>query len=161
MTMATKTTNVKTKTATPKTARPKTAKQQAATRRAANARRAAKRRQERQERQDWLGTVAVPLLVAEQATEVPAALEPELRFDLMPPAALRAAARRFGLGAVKFGDRTWESGGRQFQERNISRLIGHLQAYMETGDTIKPNSDAIVCRAMMLCFYEYVSPLVG
>ena len=81
-----------------------------------------------------------------------------MRFDLIPSTALRALARRLALGAKKHGERNWEQGGEEFRKATISHLIAHLQEYMEHGDAIEANTDAIICNAAFLCFFESRTP---
>lgn len=85
--------------------------------------------------------------------------EQGFRFDLIPPASLRAMARRLKLGAEKHGERNWERGGETFRQATISHLFDHLQAYMDRGG--QENVDAIICNAAFLCFFEERKPLRG
>lgn len=82
--------------------------------------------------------------------------EQQERYDLMPPAALRALARRLGVGAKKHGDRNWESGGPEFRAATLSHLLAHITDYMEHGG--QENTDAIICNAAFLCHFEECIP---
>ena len=82
--------------------------------------------------------------------------EQEFRFDLIPPPALRAMARRLKLGAEKHGERNWERGGERFRQATISHLLDHVQAYMDGGG--RENADAIITNAAFLCHFEERSP---
>ena len=83
------------------------------------------------------------------------------RFDLIPPAALEALARRLGLGADKHGARNWEKGGEDFRQATISHLQKHLADYMRDGNKRDGNTDAIICNAAFLCFFEESMPYSG
>lgn len=48
-----------------------------------------------------------------------------LRFDLIPPAALRALAERYGIGAVIHGEVNWQKG------IPFSANIYHMQSHLE------------------------------
>lgn len=81
-----------------------------------------------------------------------------VRYDLIPPVSLKALATRLSLGAEKHGERNWESGGEEFRQATISHLMAHLIDYMENGNTNEANTDAIICNAAFLCFYEDKMP---
>ena len=52
------------------------------------------------------------------------------RFDLLPPRAIRAVARRFEQGAEKYGDRNWEQGepiGRSYLDSGLRHAFQALQ----------------------------------
>lgn len=55
------------------------------------------------------------------------------RFDLIPPEANTANARRFGLGCLKHGEENWKGGGAAFIRQCINHALGHLNSLMENG----------------------------
>lgn len=61
------------------------------------------------------------------------------RFDLIPPEFLRALARHFEGGAVKYGDRNWERG--QPLSRYLDSALRHGTAVL-AGDTDEPHAEA-------------------
>jgi len=82
----------------------------------------------------------------------------EVRFDLVPRAAVEGLARRLTLGATKHGENNWRSGGKEFRKATISHLMGHLLDYMENGNANDANTDAIICNAAFLCHFEKIDP---
>lgn len=55
------------------------------------------------------------------------------RFDLIPPEANIANARRFGLGAVKHGEENWKGGGAAFIRQCINHAFAHLNSLVQNG----------------------------
>lgn len=78
------------------------------------------------------------------------------RFDLMPPAALRAMARRLKKGAPKYGENSWKRGGEKYRRATISHLLEHAASYLERGG--QDNTDAIITNAAFLCHFEERRP---
>lgn len=62
------------------------------------------------------------------------------RFDLISPVGTRRLARRYELGAVKYGDRNWQNG--MPIGRCIDSALRHLTQYME-GDTSEDHLAAV------------------
>lgn len=81
----------------------------------------------------------------------------DVRYDLCPPVALEAMARRLAVGAEKHGERNWENGGEEFRQATISHLLAHIVDYMRNGG--RENTDAIICNAAFLCHFEEKIPL--
>lgn len=71
------------------------------------------------------------------------------RYDLLPPAAIRAIARHFEAGAVKYADRNWEKG--IPLSRFLSSGLRHTFAVLE-GLTDEDHASAAVWNLM--CFIE-------
>jgi hypothetical protein len=80
------------------------------------------------------------------------------RYDLIPKEAIDAIARRLALGAQKHGENNWKSGGAEFRKATINHLIKHLLNYAEQGNADDANSDAIICNAAFLCYFESRDP---
>jgi hypothetical protein len=77
------------------------------------------------------------------------------RFDLIPPEADEAMARRFGLGAKKHGEGNWKGGGKDF----IKACINHAKAHeahlgKAAGKGDDNDLDAIICNWGMLCWFR-------
>ncbi len=81
------------------------------------------------------------------------------RYDLIPRESLDAMARRLELGAAKHGENNWRQGGEEFRKATICHLFNHLLDYLENGNANDANTDAIICNAAFLCFYEKRQPL--
>ena len=82
----------------------------------------------------------------------------ELRYDLLPKAAIAALGRRLTLGAKHYGENNWRGGGEQFRKDTISRLIAHLNDYIKNGNAGEANTDAIICNAAFLWHFEEREP---
>jgi hypothetical protein len=83
--------------------------------------------------------------------------KPERR-ELIPSAAIDALARRLALGAERHGEGNWKLGGPDFRKATINHLIAHCFDYLENGDEFEANTDAIICNAAFLCWYEKQIP---
>lgn len=83
------------------------------------------------------------------------------RYELIPKEAVEAIARRLTIGAEKHGENNWRNGGEAFRRATISHLMKHLLDYIETGNNGDANTDAIVCNAAFLCYFEARAPYVG
>lgn len=81
------------------------------------------------------------------------------RYDLIPREAIDAMARRLELGASRHGENNWKQGGEEFRKATINHLFNHLLDYLERGNTSEANTDAIICNAAFLCFYEEKIPI--
>lgn len=81
------------------------------------------------------------------------------RYDLIPREAIDAMARRLEIGAKRHGENNWREGGEEFRKATVNHLINHLLDYLENGNTVDMNTDAIICNAAFLCFYEKREPL--
>jgi hypothetical protein len=84
--------------------------------------------------------------------------EMQERYDLIPKEAMDAIARRLALGAAKHGENNWRSGGPEFRKATINHLIRHLLNYKESGNADDANTDAIICNAAFLCYFEAKAP---
>jgi hypothetical protein len=82
------------------------------------------------------------------------------RLDLIPREALAALGRRLALGAQKHGENNWRGGGDDFRKATINHLVIHLYDYIENGNATDANTDAIICNAAFLCFFEAKKPLL-
>jgi hypothetical protein len=80
------------------------------------------------------------------------------RYDLIPKAAMDALARRLGLGAAQHGENNWRGGGEKFRKATLNHLMRHLLDYIENGNARDANSDAIICNAAFLCYFEAQEP---
>lgn len=74
------------------------------------------------------------------------------RYDLIPFAGMQACARRFAYGAVRHGDRNWESGGEEFAEATVNHLLKHAGKFSQYRK--QDDLDAIICNAMMLAHFK-------
>ena len=81
-----------------------------------------------------------------------------LRFDLIPREAIDALSRRLAYGAQIHGEHNWRSGGEGFRQATINHLVKHLMDYLENGNADEANTDAIICNAAFLCYFEAMSP---
>lgn len=77
------------------------------------------------------------------------------RFDLIPVAALRRLAERFGYGATKHGDHNYKQGVNdpQFIRDRQNHLIEHAVKYAN-GDRSTDHLGAVMCNAAMLAELE-------
>ena len=82
-------------------------------------------------------------------------------YELIPKEAMVALARRLALGAATHGKNNWRKGGNDFREATIRHLFKHLLDYAESGNASDANTDAIICNAAFLCFYELREPFKG
>lgn len=82
----------------------------------------------------------------------------DINYELIPKAALDALGRRLTLGMPKHGRDNWRKGGVEFVNATISHLQQHLADYVENGNANDGNTDAIICNAAFLCFYELKYP---
>lgn len=73
------------------------------------------------------------------------------RFDLLPPLALMRLARRYELGAAKYGERNWENG--IPASRCISAALRHLMQYM-AGETDEDHLAAVAWNVLAVMEYE-------
>ena len=80
------------------------------------------------------------------------------RYDLIPKEAIEAIARRLALGAEAHGENNWKTGGPEFRKATLNHLMKHLLDYMDNGNASDGNTDAIICNAAFLCFYEKKIP---
>lgn len=80
------------------------------------------------------------------------------RYDLIPREAIDALARRLEVGASRHGEHNWKGGGEAFRKATISHLFNHLLDYLENGNADEANTDAIICNAAFLCWYEKKTP---
>ena len=80
------------------------------------------------------------------------------RYDLIPKEAIDAIARRLALGAERHGEYNWMAGGDNFRKACINHLMKHLLDYIWNGDQGEANTDAIICNAAMLCYFEATNP---
>jgi hypothetical protein len=80
------------------------------------------------------------------------------RYDLIPREAIDAIARRLELGASRHGENNWKGGGEEFRKATINHLFNHLLDYLRNGDTSEANTDAIICNAAFLCYFERIIP---
>jgi hypothetical protein len=85
----------------------------------------------------------------------------EERYDLIPKEAIDALARRLALGARNHGENNWRVGGPEFRKATINHLMKHLLNYIDNGNTDDANTDAIICNAAFLCYFENQDPWKG
>jgi hypothetical protein len=82
----------------------------------------------------------------------------DVRYELIPKEAIDALARRLTLGAAKHGDHNWKGGGEEFRKATINHLMKHLLEYMESGNLKDANTDALICNAAFLAYFEAQKP---
>jgi len=71
------------------------------------------------------------------------------RFDLVPPAVLRALAIHFEKGAIKYGDRNWEKG------IPLSKFLDSAMRHLvQVIDGRNDENHAISALWNMICYYE-------
>ena len=80
----------------------------------------------------------------------------EERFDLIPPDAMRALARHYGVGCRKYNDRNWEKGYKW--GLSVGALQRHLHAWL-TGESydLETGTHHMICvawHAFTLFVYE-------
>lgn len=83
------------------------------------------------------------------------------RYELIPKEAAEALARRLTLGAERHGENNWRNGGGDFRRATINHLMKHLLDYIESGNENDANTDAIICNAAFLCYFEARMPYAG
>lgn len=83
------------------------------------------------------------------------------RYDLIPKEAVDALARRLALGVANHGENNWRGGGQEFRKATLNHLMKHLLKYMESGNMDDANTDAIICNAAFLCYFEAREPYAG
>ena len=85
------------------------------------------------------------------------------RFDLIPEAAIVAAARRFELGAKKHGENNWRKGERDdaFRRLRVGHIIEHSFAYLEHGNANDDNTGAIMWGACVVAHMEALESFKG
>ena len=74
------------------------------------------------------------------------------RYDLIPYAAIRAIARRFGVGAKKHAPRNWELGDQEFAETRLNHCMRHMARFVEYRQM--EDLDAVLCNASMLAYWK-------
>lgn len=79
------------------------------------------------------------------------------RYDLVPPEAIDAIARRMGLGVPKHGENNWRGGGVAFIKATINHLYAHLSALLK-GDATDNHLDAVTCNSAFLCWFKANKP---
>jgi len=84
--------------------------------------------------------------------------EMKLRYDLMPREAVDALARRLAVGAERHGENNWKQGGEEFRRATINHLLKHCLDYLSGGNSNDANTDAMICNAAFLCFFEEKEP---
>lgn len=82
----------------------------------------------------------------------------EGRYDLIPRESIDAIARRLELGVVNHGENNWKNGGEEFRKATINHLFNHLLDYVQNGNASEANTDAIICNAAFLCYFEAKDP---
>ena len=82
-----------------------------------------------------------------------------LRYDLIPPAGLERLARRYTLGAERYGDWNWQKGLKDAEYVNQfkAHLLAHWVAYLRDGCTKDDNLAAIAWGAFALMEAEVQS----
>ena len=81
------------------------------------------------------------------------------RFDLVPRGFIERVARRFGLGASKYGERNYRDGlrDREYILDRMNHLQQHMQAYLapqNVDEAVDDNLAAIGWAAAFLCEVE-------
>lgn len=75
----------------------------------------------------------------------------DLRYDLIPPGPLKRLARRYAIGAAKYGDHNWLRG---FPAGDVFKhLMKHLEAY-RAGDREDDHLAAVAWGVFALMHYE-------
>ena len=72
-----------------------------------------------------------------------------VRFDLVPPLAIRAIADRMAKGAEKWGENTWRNGDGAYEAACLNHLMNHLNLH-QCGDTTDDHLAAVITNAAML-----------
>lgn len=84
--------------------------------------------------------------------------EKRLRYDLIPREVIDALADRFTIGAEKFGDDNWKSGGYKFFTETKNHLQHHYLAYLagdkEDEATYVDHLKAVLWNAGALLWWE-------
>jgi len=83
------------------------------------------------------------------------------RYDLIPKEVIDALARRLAVGARNHGENNWRAGGQEFRKATLGHLMKHLLKYIESGNADDANTDAIICNAAFLCYFEARDPYSG
>lgn len=74
------------------------------------------------------------------------------RFDLVPFAGIRDAARRFALGAKKYAPRMWERGNADLAEDRMNHMVRHCLLFSQYRR--QEDLDAFLCNGMMMSFFK-------
>ncbi len=82
------------------------------------------------------------------------------RYDLIPPEAEAAYARRLALGAELHGEGNWKHGGKDFIKATINHLKAHIVSLLSRDSTASAESDtdAIVWNAGALAYFAKRKP---
>lgn len=75
------------------------------------------------------------------------------RYDLIPPEADDAIARRIGMGVARHGENNWRGGGMEFIKATINHMRAHTSALLK-GNRSDNDLDAIICNAAFLCWFR-------
>lgn len=63
----------------------------------------------------------------------------KLRYDLVPPSAIKALAEVLSFGAAKYGDNNWRDMPKDQLHRTVGAMMRHFEAY-RAGELIDPES---------------------
>lgn len=85
----------------------------------------------------------------------------DVRFDLIPPEATIAVARRYALGLEKHGEGNWKHGDVEF----VKGLINHAQMHMhdilgEQRETVVEDASAVIWGMNGLIWYTIYRPML-
>jgi hypothetical protein len=77
------------------------------------------------------------------------------RYDLIPPEAEDALARRYGMGAKKHGEGNWKQGGVTFIKACVNHAKAHQSHLLATcGESEDDDLGAILCNFGMLTWFR-------
>jgi hypothetical protein len=80
------------------------------------------------------------------------------RYDLIPPEAEAALARRFGLGAQRHGESNWKHGGVEFIKATINHMKAHFNSILDgrgrDDALLQDDLDALIWGAAALCWFN-------
>jgi hypothetical protein len=82
--------------------------------------------------------------------------EGKLRYDLIPPVALRELAAVYTIGAKKYGDNNWKKG--LSKERILAAMMRHFEQYRDEEDIDEENGQyhmaSVAWGAFALLWYD-------
>ena len=74
-------------------------------------------------------------------------------YSLIPYSSLKRLAQRYTHGSIKYGDRNWENGDKDFQRDCLNRIDEHYHKYC-SGDRTEDHLAAVAWNAFAVMFFE-------